>query len=409
MLTAVTVAVVLGAQAAAPTPAPTPRSPYLDAVRAYGTGAEAEAIGAVAALRIDRPSRVTDELDLRLCRAVGARSCQTTDLARLDAERRAALFALWRGLYPRALAVHIGVLGGLHPARDADALAAQRAVVLRLIARIDEIAALGDVADDFSRFATAGRRLLVWAHQYLRDEAGLAKTLAALAPAIPQDVELRLALAAHAELRAEPGAVAAGLRAGTGASERAASLQGGLNAVAAGERTRQQRLLPEALLDETRHRLAFAAGLYQQAIDAGGAGAEAHLRAAHILLRLERLDEADAHLTRALPLTPDARQTYLIALFLADLRERQQRTADAMAAYARALAAWPGAQAPVVGLARLRAMSGAADAARATLGRIHAERDVRERSDPWMGYIGGQGWRVPAALDALRRDFEPLP
>jgi tetratricopeptide (TPR) repeat protein len=390
-------------------PAAALRSPYLDAVRAYGTGAEADAVRAVAALRIDRPTRVAAEIDLPVCRAAGARSCQAADLARLQPGRRVTLFALWRSLYPRALAVHLEILGGLHPARDADALAGQRTVVLWLIARIDDIAARGDVADDFARVATTGRRLLVWAHQYLRDEAGLAKTLEALAPAVPRDAELRLAQAALAEMRTEPGGVAAGLRTGTAASERAASLQGGIDAVAAGERSRSQRLLPRAQVEETRYRLEIAAGLYREAIDAGATGAEPHLRAAHLLLRLDRLDDADALLSRALALSPDPRQTYLIALFLADLRERQQRSADAMAAYARALAAWPGAQAAVVGLARLRAMSGAVDAARTTLSRIHVERDVRERSDPWMGYVGGQGWRVPAALDALRRDFEPLP
>jgi tetratricopeptide (TPR) repeat protein len=281
--------------------------------------------------------------------------------------------------------------------------------VLRLIARIDELAAHRDVADDFARFATAGRRLLVWAHQYLRDEAGLATTLEALAPAIPQDAELQLARAALAELRTEPSAVAAGLRAGRAASVGAASLQGGLDAVAPGERAPSQRLHPTALLEETRHRLEIAAAAYQQVSETGGASVEAHVRAGRILLSLGRLEAAESHLSQAQALGPDPRQTYLIALFLADLRERQQRTADAMASYARALAAWPGAQAAVVGLARLRAMSGAADAARTTLSRIHAERDVRERSDPWMGYVGGQGWRIPAALDALRRDFEPLP
>jgi tetratricopeptide (TPR) repeat protein len=203
--------------------------------------------------------------------------------------------------------------------------------------------------------------------------------------------------------------VAAALRTGTAASERAASVHAGANAVAPGERASDQHLSPTALVEETRHRLEFAVASYQQAIDTGGASAEAHLRVARILLHLGRLDAAETHLSQALALAPDPRQTYLIALFLADLRERQQRTADAMAAYARALAAWPGAQAAVVGLARLRAMNGAVDAARTTLSRIYAERDMRERSDPWMGYVGGQGWRVPAALDALRRDFEPLP
>jgi tetratricopeptide (TPR) repeat protein len=405
VLQLVAIAAVLGAQ-----PAPV-RSPYLDAIQAYGAGADADAavVRAVSALRLNGPARIADALDLPLCRAVGARSCQAIDLARLEPERRAALFARWRSVYPRALAVHVELIGGLHPARDADALTAHRAIVLRLIARIDEIAAHHDVGDDFARFAVAGRRLLVWAHQYLRDEAGLAKTLEALAPALPQDAELQLARAALAELRAEPDAVAAGLRAGTAASGRAASLHGSANAGGAGERVPDRRRHATALLDETRHRLEVAAAAYRQAMGAGAGGAEPHLRVARILLRLDRPDQAEAHLSRALALTPDPRQTYLIALFIADLRERQLRTADAMAAYARALAAWPGAQAAAIGLARLRAMSGAADAARATLSRIHAERDMRERSDPWMGYVGGQGWRVPGALDALRRDFEPVP
>jgi hypothetical protein len=74
--------------------------------------------------------------------------------------------------------------------------------------------------------------------------------------------------------------------------------------------------------------------------------------------------------------------------------EREPGSEDALSAYASALAAWPGALAPVVALARLRVLSGAADAGRATLAGLHIERDMRERSDPWLGYVGGQGWRV---------------
>lgn len=396
--------VVLGAQPSAP-----PASPYLDAVRRYGSGTEADAVRAVAALRIERPERVFDELDRGLCRAVQARSCHPADLERLDPAPRARLFALWQALYPRALAVHLEVFGGLHPGRDAAALAAHRAVILRVIVRIEQIAAHADVPDEFARFAIAGRRLLVWVQQYLRDEAGLARTLEAFAPAIPQDVELRLARAALAELRTEPGAVAASERVRLAAAERSASVQGGYDAVAAGERTLGKAAPPGAFEEETRRRVEIAAAAYEQAIDAGADVAEAHLRLARNLLVLDRLDAAERHLARALELPADPRQTYLTRLFLADLRERQHRPADSMAAYASALATWPGAQAPVVALARLRALGGATEAARTTLSRIHVERDMRERSDPWMGYIGGQGWRVPAALAALRRDIEPLP
>lgn len=131
-----------------------------------------------------------------------------------------------------------------------------------------------------------------------------------------------------------------------------------------------------------------------------------HLRLGRLLALLDRLDEADRHLGLAMTLRPDPRQVYLASLFLADLRERQARPEEALAAYAGALQAWPGAQAPVVALARLRAIAGAVDAARATLAGVHAERDMRERSDPWLGYVGGQGWRLPGALTELQRAFE---
>ena len=73
-------------------------------------------------------------------------------------------------------------------------------------------------------------------------------------------------------------------------------------------------------------------------------------RLGRVLALLDRHDEADCHLGLAMTLRPDPRQSYLTALFLADLRERQPRPQDAVAAYAGALAAWPGAQAPVVAL-----------------------------------------------------------
>ena len=60
-------------------------------------------------------------------------------------------------------------------------------------------------------------------------------------------------------------------------------------------------------------------------------------------------------------------------------------------------------------LARLRALTGAVDTARALLTDIHAERDMRERSDPWLGYVGGQGWRLAGALTELQRGFEAVP
>ena len=159
---------------------------------------------------------------------------------------------------------------------------------------------------------------------------------------------------------------------------------------------------------EVERRLYAAVRAYREGIEVHPEVPELHLRLGRVLALLDRLDEADRHLAKMMTLRPDPRQSYLTALFLGDLRERQRRPEDAMAAYASALEAWPGAQAPVVALARLRVLTGAADAGRATLAGVHVERDMRERSDPWLGYAGGQGWRLSGALADLQRTFEPL-
>ena len=142
---------------------------------------------------------------------------------------------------------------------------------------------------------------------------------------------------------------------------------------------------------EVERRLDAAARAYREGIEAHPEVPEIHLRLGRVLALLDRLDEADRHLAMTMTLRPDPRQAYLTALFLGDLRERQRRPEDAMAAYASALQAWPGAQAPVVALARLRVLTGAADAGRATLAGVHVERDMRERSDPWLGYVRRTG------------------
>ena len=61
------------------------RSPYLDAVRRYGPGTEREAIAALQALRLRDADQVFDELDAKICAAVGARG-----LLAEAARRRAA-------------------------------------------------------------------------------------------------------------------------------------------------------------------------------------------------------------------------------------------------------------------------------------------------------------------------------
>jgi hypothetical protein len=165
------------------------------------------------------------------------------------------------------------------------------------------------------------------------------------------------------------------------------------------------------LAQEERRTLRVAARVYDQLLIDHPAVLEAHLRLAHLLLRLGQPAQAEAHLVRAAGLHPDARQAYLTAIFLADVYERQGRSADAIGAYRLAGGNWPGAQAPAIGLARLLTLAGRHAEGEAALAALHLDRpaDAPDRSDPWVGYVGAQAWRLPAAITALQAGFEAEP
>jgi tetratricopeptide (TPR) repeat protein len=397
MLAALGVVAVLAAQ-----PSVAVRSPYLDAVRRYGPGTEREAIAALQALRLRDADQVFEELDEKICAAVGAPGCFPKALVAAGRESQAKVAATWRRLYPRALALHVEALAACDPTSDFAAMRLHLTVLLRLVVRIEQLARdHRDIPPEFARVATQGRHLTLWVLQYLRDLNGLAaavETFEALKRPVLKswsgvesirDVDVRLARGALEELRAVPDAVAQSARA---------------------------RALSDAfardnmLVQEERRQVEIAARVYQALLVDHPAVLEAHLRLARLELRLGRAERAEAHLVRVAGLEPDARQAYLAALFLADVYERQGRIADAIAAYGVAQQTWPGAQSPGIGVARLRALSGAHPEARAALAGVHLERaDATERSDPWMGYIGAQAWRLPSGIAALQASFEAEP
>ncbi len=389
---------VLVAAIAAQTPAA--RTPYIDAVASYGPGTERQAVAALLALRLRDVDRVFEELD-RVCATQGARTCMPRDLEKAGPDVRDRVAGTWRQLYPRVMAVHAEALVAAGTMRDGTGVALHSGVLLRLAARCDEIAGRAGSPMAVAGLATTGRRLVLWALQYLRDERALADTLDIVDRAKFRDVEVWLARGALADLRTRPDAIAAAEREASAAVERRGALR---------ESSRPLESAPTdvRLVREVERRLDAAARAYGEGAEAHPDVPEVRLRLGRVLAMLDRLDEADRQLATAMTLRPDARQAYLTTLFLGDLRERQGRREEAMAAYADALQAWPGAQAPVVALARLRVLTGAVDAGRATLAGLHAERDMRERSDPWLGYVGGQGWRLSGALADLQRTFEPL-
>jgi len=346
---------------------------------------------------------VFEELDGKVCAAVGARGCLPHQLVAAGRESQAKVAATWRRLYPRALALHVEALAACDPTAEFAAMRLHLTVLLRLIVRIEQMARdQRDIPGEFAGVATHGRHLTLWALQYLRDLNGLAAAVESFEAVKVRtwkswsgvegirDVDVRLARGALEELRAVPEAVAQSPR------TRA------LSDVFARD---------NLVAQEERRRVELAAQVYESLIVEHPAELEAHLRLARLQLRLGRVEQAEAQLTRVAGLKPDARQAYLAALFLADVYERQGRIADAIAAYGVAQQNWPGAQTPGIGIARLRALSGAHAEARAALTGVHLERaaDAPARSDPWMGYIGAQAWRLPAGIAALQASFEAEP
>jgi tetratricopeptide (TPR) repeat protein len=386
MLVTLGIVAVLAAQ-----PSVAIRSPYLDAVRLYGPGTEREAIIALQALRLRDADQVFEELDKKICAAVGARGCFPKALVDAGRESQKKVAATWRRLYPRALALHVEALAACDPTVEFAAIRLHLTVLLRLVVRIEELARdHRDIPREFAQVATQGRHLTLWVLQYLRDVNALAAAVETFEAAKMLDVDLRLARGALEELRTVPEAVAQSAR----------------------SRQPSDTLARDNVFArEERRRLEIAARVYEALLVDHPAVLEAHLRLARLELRLGRAARAEAHLGRVAGLKPDARQAYLAALFLADVYERQGLAADAIAAYGVAQQNWPGAQTPGVGLARLRALSGAHQEARAALAGLHLERpaDAPERSDPWMGYISAQSWRLPSGIAALQASFEAEP
>jgi tetratricopeptide (TPR) repeat protein len=363
------------------------RLPYLQIVEEYGPGTEEHAVLALRRLDLEKPQQVFDELD-RACVKDGASPCEPGVVLRGGFRQR--ILARWARLYPRVLAIHIEALVASNPVTEGKAIAVHRGVILRLIARLDDLARLGGAPPPLLALATRARYLLVWALQFHRDARALAGVLDAFGDAVRRDVELLLARAYVEEMRAAPDVVAGTVQ----RSEVSSSIP------------------PEVTLaQEEARQLKVAARVYQQVLAIDGSHIEANLRLARVHARLGQLEAAETRLRATQRLRCDRRQKYLVSLFLADVLERRGRRADAKAAYQSAQDTWPDAQASAIGLARVRALDGAFDEARAALRIVRQPPRpgvMLDRSDPWLGYDGGQAWRLPDGLRALQSSFEPL-
>jgi tetratricopeptide (TPR) repeat protein len=109
---------------------------------------------------------------------------------------------------------------------------------------------------------------------------------------------------------------------------------------------------------ERLRRLSLAAEIYERAIDIDGGYAPAHVRLAHVRLRLNDLERGRLAADRALVLANEPVDRYLGALALGAILERQGDLTAARAAYERALVVVPGAQTATVAIGFVDMMAG---------------------------------------------------
>jgi len=155
-----------------------------------------------------------------------------------------------------------------------------------------------------------------------------------------------------------------------------------------------------------RAALEAATSLYRRALVADPALHEARLRLGRTLFDLGEMVEAQRGLEHALAQPLANHQEYLATLFVAALHEHHQRHDEAERDFTRAAELFPAAQAPYLGLSRLKTLSDP-DAAGEILLEMFG-RDVSTSAagvaDPWWLYDAGFGASMPTRLDRLRTE-----
>jgi tetratricopeptide (TPR) repeat protein len=189
--------------------------------------------------------------------------------------------------------------------------------------------------------------------------------------------------------------------------------------IAAGERA-QPRAIPEVSVNRfsakgaataritgrRRAALEAATALYRRALARDAALHEARLRLGRTLFHLREVAEARREFEHALAQPLANHEEYLATLFVATLHEQHQQRDQAEQYFTRAAELFPAAQAPYLGLSRLKALSDPAAAGEILLemfGRSVAP-SASGVADPWWVYDAGFGASMPARLERLRTE-----
>ena len=141
-------------------------------------------------------------------------------------------------------------------------------------------------------------------------------------------------------------------------------------------------------------------GRYQAAIKFPETAPEARMRAAGLLLRVGRLDEALALLETRPPAGTDPYVLYLTELVRGQILRANGRLDEAAKAYRDALTTWPGAQSARVALMTLLLNRG--DRQEAAKLAEAAETASGSQFDPWWTYWLGDYRAYPAIVAKLR-------
>jgi tetratricopeptide (TPR) repeat protein len=150
---------------------------------------------------------------------------------------------------------------------------------------------------------------------------------------------------------------------------------------------------------ERRRGLEDAAKHYRAAVAAQPDRLEARLRLGRVLQQRAELNDARTLLA---PLTDatDDRIAYLAGLFLGGVEDADHHADAALAAYDKAGARVPRAQAARIAASELRHRKGERQAA---ADAVPPAAGADNTSDPWWTYVFGEYWRPDMLLDALRK------
>lgn len=169
----------------------------------------------------------------------------------------------------------------------------------------------------------------------------------------------------------------------------------------------------ERFPDEPRFMLAQGIARPQWSTDAAQAfnavlndedvGGEAAMRFGVVQMRERRFDGALKLFEMAEERTRDPYVVYLARLFTGQVRERQQRTDDAIAAYRGAVAAWPHAQSATMALASLLFEAGRRVEAHTLVGAMLAAKPPAR--DPWREFVHADDRFWPVLVGRLRAEI----